>query len=144
MLARVGFQGPLPRARVGRRRERWIEINVSVEARQAGLEMEGWRTHTLRYEFALYDSPDGGPYLLAYHFHPDPERRGYQRPHLHVRARPAWAPGWLHKRHLPTSRISCEQFVRLLIEELGIRRAGSDWERVLDDTERRVQARRTW
>jgi hypothetical protein len=140
----ITFGGTPPRAKVGRRQERWIEVNLAIEARQDDEETGSWRTHTLRYDFSLYDSPDAGPALLAYHFHPDPEGRGHQRPHLHVRAEPAWARRSLARAHLPTGRVTCESFVRLLIEEFGIRRARSDWDQVLSRRESVFEARRTW
>lgn len=88
MRAAITFGGAPPRAKVGRGQERWIEANVAVEARQDDAETGSWRTHTLRYDFSLYDSADAGRALLAYHFHPNPSGAGYLRPHLHVRAGP--------------------------------------------------------
>lgn len=142
--AGVTFGGAPPRAKVGRGIERWIEVNVTVEARQDDAETGSWRTHTLRYDYSLYDTAAEGHYLLAYHFHPDPEGVGHQRPHVHVRSRPAWAPRALERTHLPTGRVACEAFVGMLIEEFQIRHARPDWERILAKRQEMFESRRTW
>lgn len=131
------------RAKVGRRQERWISINVVVDAVQDDATTGTWRTHTRLYDFSLFDHPSEGDFLLAYHFHPSRDGSGSADPHMHVGARPAWARG-LKKVHLPTGRIHVEAFIRLLIVELGIRRQRSDWRKVLQRGERRFADRRTW
>ena len=132
-----------PRAKVGRRQERWISINVVVEAVQDDADTGSWRTHTRLYDFSLFDHPFEGDFLLGYHFHPSPRGHGYGGPHLHVGARPSWARG-LKKTHLPTGRLHLEPFIRLLIEEMGIRRHRSDWRDIIARAEGRFADRRTW
>ena len=139
--ATIGFAGA-PRARAGKAQQRWISINVAVVATQDD-PSGAWRTHTSLYDFSLYEHPIEGDFSLAYHFHPSPDGRGHTEPHLHVGAQPSWGRG-LKKKHLPTGRISAEDFVRLLIEELDIGRQRSDWAKVLSRGEQRFAERRTW
>lgn len=54
------------------------------------------------------------------------------------------ASGPLGKLHLPTGRVSFEAVVRCLISDWGVTPARDDWREVLDDTERRFLAYRTW
>ena len=119
-------------------------MTVSVETVPEQEDPGRWLTHTLLYDFSLFDQPSGGDFLLAYHCHPEPERRTTLRPHLHLGARPAWAHRTLKKMHLPTGRVSCEAFVRLLIEELDVGRMRSDWDALLRRSEASFEARRTW
>jgi hypothetical protein len=71
--ASIGF-GHGTRAAAGRGGRRWIAVTVSVETSPEPDHAGRWLTHTLLYDFSLFDQPADGDFLLAYHFHPDPER----------------------------------------------------------------------
>lgn len=122
-VAAITF-GHARRVKVGT--DRWIEVHMAVEARQDDRETGTWRTHTLRYYFSLFDVAAEGDFVLSYHVHPDPG--GFTRPHVHVRAQPAWARKSLHRRHLPTGRVPLEAFIRLIVDELDAEPIRRDWD----------------
>lgn len=81
--------------------------------------------------------------LLAYHWHPGGEFAGPDPPHLHVSValRPAVPSGDrallpLDKLHLATGGVSLAAFVRMLIEEFGVRPLPADWRERLADPDR--------
>jgi hypothetical protein len=119
-------------------------VTVSVETIKDPGDTTRWLAHTLLYDFALFDHSTEGDFLLAYHFHPDPGVGDTRRPHLHLGARPTWARRGLKKVHLPTGRVSCEAFVRLLIEELDVGWLRADWDALIRQSEARFAARGTW
>lgn len=72
--------------------------------------------------------------ILSYQWHPGTE---IDFPHLHVHS--------LEKCHLPTGRVSIEQFVRLLIDDFDVKpKKGCDWKVVLKETEDKFKSYRTW
>jgi hypothetical protein len=98
-----------------------------------------WKVSTAAYFYALHDEKQRE--MLAFHWHPDTE--GQKIPHLHLYAASNIAT-LLAKVHLPTGRITLEQFLRFLIVELDVKPIRNDWERVLAGTERRHLQYRTW
>lgn len=72
--------------------------------------------------------------ILSYQWHPG---SGIDFPHLHIDA--------LERCHLPTGRISIEQFVRLLVDDFDVKpRKGCNWQAVLSEAEERFRSYRTW
>jgi hypothetical protein len=72
--------------------------------------------------------------ILSYQWHPG---SGIDFPHLHV--------GYLEACHLPTGRISIEQFVWLLIDGFEVKpKRGCNWKVILEETEERFRQFRTW
>ncbi|MEO7859080.1 MAG: hypothetical protein ABIU05_01350 [Nitrospirales bacterium] len=72
--------------------------------------------------------------MLSYQWHPGTE---VDFPHLHVSS--------LEKCHLPTGRISIEQFAWLLIDAFEVKpRKGCDWKSILKETEGKFKQYRTW
>lgn len=103
-----------------------------------------YRVHTQEYwyQFEL----DDGVELLAFHWTPETgDARQKRYPHLHVGAAlllpdTPILPGQLHKRHIPTGRVSVESVVRFAIEELGVQPIVSDWSDVLDQGQAQFDA----
>ena len=85
---------------------------------------------TRAYRYEVNDAQ--GQELLAYHWHPLGKSR-WKRPHLHV------SDGPLAGLHLPTSRVSLESLLRLLLAELEVRPLRNDWPAVLDVAERALR-----
>ena len=68
----------------------------------------GYKVRTLQYDYSL-NGPDenGDPIeIVSYHWHPDESE--VREPHLHV--------GCIPRVHFPTSRISVERFILMLID----------------------------
>lgn len=135
----ITFPGAAARARVAR--DLWISVAMEVEARRDDPETRSWRTHTIRYDYALFAGKQADAERLSYHYHPT---SGVVLPHLHVNVRPRWAPRGLRKKHLPTGRVAFEDFVEVLIEEFDVRPKRDDWRSVLDQNREVFRDRRTW
>jgi len=97
-----------------------------------------WHVSTQAYAYRV-DRTDGESELLSWHWHPIPAR-GVQYPHLHVSGAPH-VPG---AAHLPTSRVSIEAVLRLLLTDYGVPPRRSDFASVLDAAERPFLQYRRW
>lgn len=95
------------------------------------------KVKTLGYAYTVGLGPGDGDQLFAWHWHLDV----IEPRHVHVYHDDADL-GPLRKLHLPTKRVSFEQVLRFLINDLHVRvRVG--WEAVLDDCERRFETYKT-
>lgn len=99
-----------------------------------------WRVSTREYIYNVSDSEDTRSYMFAWHWHPN------QRPECHLHVNAELANGMkLHRRHVPTARVSFEEVLRFLIEECGIEpNTHSNWRTVLHATQERHEKHRTW
>lgn len=99
-----------------------------------------WRVRTDSYAYTASFSPEiWRQFFIGWHWHPQ-RRPG---PHMHVNARNRLA-GDLHTHHVPSGRVSFEEVVRYLIEEVRVRPRQANWADVIGDTERRFRAFRSW
>jgi hypothetical protein len=96
-----------------------------------------WRVTTDAY---LYDLDDKQGTLCAYHWHPQAHGHPDPRPHLHMRM----DDGGKRVRRLPCGRITIEELVRMLIEELGAKPRDDHWSDTLDGTKAEFDEVRTW
>lgn len=99
-----------------------------------------WRVTTRMYQYRLFDRDERE--LLVYHWQPGDAFLGPDHPHVHVSAAllahitaVETETIDLASRHLVTSRVSLEGFVRLVIEEFGIAPQRADRRETLDRTE---------
>jgi hypothetical protein len=97
-----------------------------------------WKVSTAAYFYSVQDYRQNE--LLAYHWHPrsTPE---HPEPHLHIYGQ---VPSVLLKLHMPTRRITLEEFLRFLITELKVKPLRSDWERILREAQAAHEKFRTW
>jgi hypothetical protein len=98
------------------------------------------------YSIQLDEQPvdQADPEVIAWHWHPrtTPDR---PTPHVHVRVDHDQLQGTLSKMHLPTGRVSFEEVIRFLIDDLDVIPARpGDWEALVRDSEDRFRAFRTW
>jgi hypothetical protein len=99
-----------------------------------------WKTSTAKYRYTIY-RPDQRE-VLAFHWHPG--REAYDRPHLHVgHGAGALIPA-LRAAHIPTGRVSVEDFILLAIREFGVRARRGDHVRVLEASRERFERFKTW
>lgn len=92
--------------------------------------------HVAAYEYRLLDHDHRE--LLVYHWQPGSRFSGPDHPHLHISASLAAQVTTttrrairLDKLHLTTERVTLAAFVRMLIEEFGVRPIHRDWRRRL-------------
>ncbi len=91
-----------------------------------------WRITTEGYKYTI-ETKDGEE-ILGYHWHPK-ARSPFKEPHLHLGAGARIGRSELEaaKAHLPTGRVSMEDFVKLLIEAFNAKpRKG--WRTILEKT----------
>jgi hypothetical protein len=98
-----------------------------------------YKVQTQSYVYAASFSQDLKEFFVAWHWHP----RRRPEPHLHVNAQNRLA-GQLHRKHIPTGRVSFEEVVRFLLTEVKVRENQPDWEDILAESERRFRAFRRW
>jgi len=105
-----------------------IEVNAVERGQYLAKTIQYW------YELATTD----GSKLFTWHWTPETTEPGQRRyPHLHVGSglidsNGPFLPDTLHKRHIPTGRVSIEAVVRFAIEELGSEPVRDDWDKVLE------------
>lgn len=96
-----------------------------------------FKVKTHQYSYALNEI-DGGnsTELVAYHWHPDASDVRYT--HLHISAVP--------RVHFPTSRITIERFIRMLIDYYDIRPILPDsvWKPILEKNQKAFDKLATW
>jgi hypothetical protein len=97
--------------------ERTQRLELSVQQQYRLVQVEDpergpWKVSTLAYRYGVNDAQ--GRKLLGYHWHPLGKSR-WKPPHLHV------SEGRLAGLHLPSSRVSLEALLWLLLAELEVR-----------------------
>jgi hypothetical protein len=135
----VTFRGKSARAKL--RRGLWFSVAMQVEARPDDEVAEGWRTHTLHYDYSAFGGETGSEERFAYHFEP---ASGVSEPHLHVNAEASWARKGLRKKHLVTGRVSLEDVVQMLIDDFGVPPRKANWRASLKRSRRLFAQRRSW
>jgi hypothetical protein len=103
-----------------------------------------YKASTLAYIYSVHiNAPEvEGTEIIAWHWHPltTPDR---VYPHIHVRADHALV-GPLSKLHVPTGRVSFEEVVLFLVDELGVVPARDDWREIVSESFERFKTFRTW
>jgi hypothetical protein len=91
-----------------------------------------YKVKTIRYRYGVHDHKRREK--LSYHWHPGVE---VDFPHLHVAD--------LEKCHLPTGRISIEEFIWLLFDGFAVKpKKQHEWEKILATSQQRFKEFRTW
>jgi len=97
-----------------------------------------WKVSTAAYYYGIHDRHQSE--ILSYHWHPQTERN---YPHIHLHSGSSVIRA-LQGIHLPTGRVSLEQVLRLLIEEMKVKPIRPDWNKVLEGTQSRHEQFRSW
>ena len=106
-----------------------------------------WKVRTLKYVYELVDSQNRR--ILGYHWHPD-DVSWVGWAHLHIgHTSPASGadtppPIDVRQAHLPTGRIALEEFLLVLIQEMGILPVRSDWYATLHQSLALFRQSRSW
>ncbi len=117
------------------------EINYAI-VRDGRTPSQPFRVTTHRYQHALLD-PDGLEVISA-HWHLTGQSP-VKEPHWHIGSAALTPDGVLTPRaHIPSSRISIEEMVRLTIAQLNVPAVRDDWRDVLANSESTFAANRTW
>ena len=90
---------------------------------------EPWQVRTVAYHYTLREIDEGE--ILSYQWYPNVPR-SVTFPHLHLKHRAMLGRPEFERAHLPTGRVTLEDFVRLLIVDFGIPAVKEDWEQPLE------------
>jgi hypothetical protein len=92
-----------------------------------------WRVTTAGYKYTI--ETEDGEEILGYHWHPK-SLSPFKEPHLHLGAGAKIGRHELEatKAHLPTGRVSMEEFIKLLIEAFNAPPKKTGWEAILQKT----------
>lgn len=99
-----------------------------------------WKVSTDGYAYHVWVPGESDEELFQWHWHPQRHREDC---HLHVAVSNDVLPD-LHKKHIPSHRISFEEVLLFLIREMGVEPIRGDWEGKLADSKARFEAFRTW
>lgn len=111
-----------------------IDIRMQYKIVEASGERGPYKVKITAYMYIVDDHR--GHEVFSYHWQPDAPEVKF--PHLHVEH------PHLKKAHFPTSRISIEEVLRLLITDFEVRPLRSDWDTILTETHQKFAAYRTW
>lgn len=113
---------------------RSVQLILRQQFRVVRESRASYHISTAAYFYRLNDS--AGRELAAWHWHPG-QRVDY--PHAHVDCNMLTSAA-----HLPTSRVSIESVLRLLLDDLGVPAKRADYAQVLDEAERPFIQHRRW
>lgn len=102
-----------------------------------------YRIRTREYIYEV-TGPKSQPIISA-HWHPLARNSRFADPHWHVGG--ITVPKdcvYLDRAHIPSPRVSIEEFIRLMIEELGVTPRSSDWDKRLTQTHKVFTKYKTW
>lgn len=98
---------------------------------------EGWRVTTEQYIHEVVNHNDER--IAAWHWHPNAPRSPVKFTHLHVAKSSPFST-----LHYPTNRVSIEEVVRFVIEEMGAAPATPSWEQTLRNSEDLHRQYQSW
>jgi hypothetical protein len=101
---------------------------------------EPWQVRTVAYHYTLGES--GGHEILSYQWHPNvPGSVSFS--HLHLQYGAGLGRSEFERAHLPTGRVTVQDFVRLLIGDFAVPPARDDWEAALQESRREFESDRS-
>ena len=94
----------------------------------------------------MYEVLDGSRReLFSAHWHPRSPLSSFENPHYHICAPALSTSGvFMERAHLPTHRVSFEEFIRICIDQFGVAPAVPDWKERLHRTEQVFQQYQSW
>ena len=92
----------------------------------------------------IYEVSAEGKEVISAHWHPD-SSSPYTEPHWHIgSAALAGLGGSLEHTHIPSPRVSFEQMIRFMIDQMGVAPHREDWAERLERTESMFEAHKSW
>jgi hypothetical protein len=107
---------------------------------------EGRRRYRISTREYIYEVMEpGSRQIISAHWHPLARNSRYTDPHWHVGG-VALAKNrvYLDRAHIPSPRVSIEEFIRLMIEELGVVPRQEDWDKRLRKTHKAFAEHKSW
>lgn len=128
----VGETGTI---RLAGQRKLRLNIKLNYEIIRHPTQQGSYKIKTTSYNYSVRDKNDKE--LLRYDWHPDVDP-AVKYPHLHIE------DSALKKLHLPTSRITVEQVLRLLITQFNVKPRRRDWQAILETGMRNFEDHCSW
>lgn len=100
-----------------------------------------WKCSTTWYQYSLDDAERHE--IVAYHWHPG-GASDVRRPHLHLGAGAGVQHEGVARAHLPTGRVSIEDFLLLAICDLGVEPLRQNWRDILEGARDVFEDWQTW
>lgn len=121
-----------------------VAVRVSQQYRivEAQGEAGPYKVQTRAYMYSV-ESPAMQQEILSYHWHPSGPSP-FKTPHLHLTRGVHEAYPDIVEAHLPTGRISIEEFLRFAIETFRLRTRRDDWRSVVNRTQATFRKWQTW
>ena len=92
----------------------------------------------------IYAVSHHGHEVIAAHWHPA-SSSPVTTPHWHIGAKALTKVGvYLERAHIPSPRVSFEQMIRFMIEQMNVEPHRDDWSKTLRRTESQFQAHKSW
>ena len=85
--------------------------------------------------------------ILANHWHPNGalgREASHPYPHIHLGQAAQIGLPALANAHIPSERVPLESVIRLAVDHFAVVPLRQDWQRILEDTQRQFEERRTW
>lgn len=101
-----------------------------------------FRVRTTAYYYTVEEA--NSHEILAYHWHPEAPNSKIERPHMQLEQGAKVGRAELAGSHIPTGRVTLEDFIRLLIEVFQAPPRRDDWREVLKRTEGRFNMYKSW
>ena len=121
--------------------DRTIQVSQQYRLIESPDPREPWRVKTVAYHYTLGETE--GHEILSYQWHPNvPGSVSFPRLHLQHGAR-LGRPEF-ERAHLPTGRVTLEDFVQLLIGDFSVPPTREDWEQALEESSREFETDRSW
>jgi hypothetical protein len=100
-----------------------------------------YRAHALSYIYTLFLPEDRE--FISWHWHPEGAGAN-PSPHMHVFVDHGDMGAGFRRLHVPTGRVSFEQVVRFLVEELEVDPRSHSWDEILAESHELWREFRTW
>ncbi len=118
-----------------------VQVSQQYRVIENPVPREPWQVKTVAYHYTLGETESHE--ILSYQWHPNvPGSVSF--PHLHLQYGALLGRTEFERAHLPTGRVTLEDFVRLLIADFGVSTARDDWEQALEESRREFESDRSW
>jgi hypothetical protein len=118
-------------------------MHYEIQDRGASRGHERFKVSTRGYMYAIELASDGSE-VMAFHWHPN-GTSPIRVPHYHF-GEEAIAPSgvFLARAHIPSPRVSFEQVIRTLVEDVRVPALREDWDECLHRTEALFDEHKSW
>jgi hypothetical protein len=123
----------------------FFTASMKFETLDRGRSEEGGRYRISTREYIYEVTGPGSRQIISAHWHPLARNSRFAKPHWHIGGVTGASDRvYLDRAHIPSPRVSIEEFIRLMIEDLGVQPRTDDWDSRLRKTHKAFAAHMTW